>query len=65
MGIFDARPARSRPRRFEQVEPEDHRRIHFKRLNPYHRSRGRSLMWLLVMIAFIVYLIVYLNQVKG
>lgn len=59
-------PVRNRrPRRFEHVEEDDGQRIHFHRLNPYHRGKGRSILWLVVMIAFVAYLIFYLNQVKG
>ncbi len=64
MSFFNARPSR-RPRRFEQVEQDDGKRVHFHRLSPYRRDRGRSLLWLLVMLAFVSYLIYYLNHVKG
>ena len=63
MGFFTA-PKHRRPRRFDQVEDED-KRIHLHRLGAYTRPRGRSMLWLVVMIAFIAYLIFYLNHVKG
>lgn len=66
MGLLGT-PYRSRQRRFKlRDEVEDNgRRVHFRDLSPYKRSRGRSLLFLLVMIGFVIYMLFYLAKVKG
>jgi hypothetical protein len=62
MGFLGS-PYRRRPRRFEQVEEEQDHRIHFRNLSPYQRDRGRSLIWMLVMVGFVIFMIYYLSKV--
>ena len=65
MGFLGS-PYRRHPRRFDPTEePETHGRLHFKRLNPYHRDRGRSVILLAVMIGVVSYLLFVLSKVKG
>ncbi|MCF7840213.1 MAG: hypothetical protein K9N22_05495 [Candidatus Marinimicrobia bacterium] len=64
MGFFNQRPRRHYSRFDRALDEEKHRRIQFQRLQHYERPRGRSLFWLLVMLAAVAYLLYYLSQLN-
>ncbi|MCF7797791.1 MAG: hypothetical protein K9N11_08130 [Lentisphaeria bacterium] len=64
MGFLNQRPRRHYSRFDRAMEGEKRRRIEFHRLQRYERPKGRSLFWLLVMVAVVVYLLYYLTQLN-
>ena len=63
MSLF-FKPYRRRWKSRFELEEEDNHRIHFRRLSPYPRPRGRSVWWLAAMIAAVLYLLYYLAKLQ-